>query len=58
MKIIWDNPEKTYVRVEIMGATYQIPKDDGHPDWRNIKAMVEAGQLVIGDYQPPEPLQD
>lgn len=58
MNICWDNEDKTYLRVEVMGMVHQIPTDDGHPDWRNIKAMVEAGQLVIGDYQPPEPPQD
>lgn len=54
MKITWDNPEKTYVRVELMGVVSQIPTDERHPDWANIKAMLDAGTLVIPDYEAPE----
>lgn len=52
MIVRWDNPEKTYVRIEIMGAVYQIPTDDRHPDWANIKAMIESGTLAVADYEP------
>jgi len=55
MNIRWANKSKTYVVIEVMGTTYQIPTDDTHPDWRNIKAMVEAGTLIIPDYEPPAP---
>lgn len=55
MKIQWANDAKSYVLVEVMGAAYQIPADDTHPDWQNIKAMVDAGTLTIPDYEPPVP---
>ena len=58
MKIQWANEARTYVRIEVMGAAYQIPKDDNHPDWQNIKSMVEAGALTIPDYEPPAPPPD
>lgn len=55
MVIQWANEAKTYIRVEIMGTVYQIPTDGSQPDWKNIKAMVDAGTLVIAPYQPPAP---
>ena len=53
MIIRWANPSQSYVRIEIMGAVYQIPVDENQPDWARIKAMIEAGTLVIPPYEPP-----
>lgn len=55
MIISWANDTQTYVRVEVGGSAYQIPCDPDHPDWQNIKAMIDAKALIIPPYEPPQP---
>jgi hypothetical protein len=53
MIVYWDNPDGTYVRIEDEGSIYQIPTDDRHPKWREVKALVAKGELTIQPYQAP-----
>lgn len=55
MIIRWSNEAKTHVRIEVSGIYYELPTDNSSPDWLRIKAMIEAGTLVIPDYEPPAP---
>ena len=55
MRVSWDNPDGTYVRIEDGDATHQIPTDPLHPEWQRIKAAAAAGELTIEPYQPPSP---
>jgi hypothetical protein len=36
-------------------TTYSVPCDDANPVWVALKALVDAGEVVIADFEPPPP---
>lgn len=52
MLIRWANPENTYVVVEVLGNVFKFPASDANPEWLKIKSMIDAGLLIIPEYEP------
>jgi hypothetical protein len=46
------NGVNTMIRCDIGGVTSYVPLDPANTDYKNIMALVAAGELVIADASP------